>query len=288
MTDAEISQFKLIARGGEAEIYDMGDDKVLRVLWKQSDRSYRSSETYGYLCPLLRQAHIDVPEIYEYTNVGERPAQIMQKIDGTTMLKQLARQPFQIPSRIKRLAELHNRMFSVKTDDCLKSIDDRLRYFVSKSPIADKELIDFVLRVYESLPSGNNLCHGDFHPGNILMQNGECYIIDWSGVYRGHFLSDVAHSFLLMKVVPKIPGQNSLSHSMMSAAGRRIANTYLKDILRLQSFDFSEFSKWTVVMSFLRVCYGLPAEKPERIRYIRKCYEMSTANIDPAQWHRHI
>ncbi|HEX2937380.1 MAG TPA: phosphotransferase [Ruminiclostridium sp.] len=184
MTDAEISQFKLIARGGEAEIYDMGDDKVLRVLWKQSDRSYHSSDTYGYLCPLLRQAHIDVPEIYEYTNVGERPAQIMQKIDGITMLKQLARQPFQIPSRIKRLAELHNRMFSVKTDDCLKSIDDRLRYFVSKSPIADKELIDFVLRVYESLPSGNNLCHGDFHPGNILMQNGECYIIDWSGVYR--------------------------------------------------------------------------------------------------------
>lgn len=41
---------------------------------------------------------------------------------------------------------------------------------------------------------GDSLCHGDFHPGNILLSNGHTMVIDFMNVYHGDFLYDVART----------------------------------------------------------------------------------------------
>jgi aminoglycoside phosphotransferase (APT) family kinase protein len=59
-----------------------------------------------------------------------------------------------------------------------------------------RHLIDRIARV----PDGDRLCHGDFHPLNILGEASRPVIIDWPDASRGDPAADVCRSYLLMKL----------------------------------------------------------------------------------------
>lgn len=46
-----------------------------------------------------------------------------------------------------------------------------------------KELLEMI----DNLADGNALCHGDFHPGNIQMSEGNIYVIDFMNVCKGNY-----------------------------------------------------------------------------------------------------
>jgi aminoglycoside phosphotransferase (APT) family kinase protein len=49
------------------------------------------------------------------------------------------------------------------------------------------------------LPDCDRLCHGDFHPSNIVGTPGHASIIDWPHAARGEPTVDVCQSWLLMQ-----------------------------------------------------------------------------------------
>ncbi|TMA37195.1 MAG: aminoglycoside phosphotransferase family protein, partial [Deltaproteobacteria bacterium] len=42
----------------------------------------------------------------------------------------------------------------------------------------------------ETLPDGDQLCHGDMHPGNIMLSRRGPMVIDWTNARRGHPAAD--------------------------------------------------------------------------------------------------
>jgi serine/threonine protein kinase len=284
MIDYDLNKLNLIARGGEAEIYDAGNGKILRVVTKPG---VKSLETEKNLFQVLYDYHINVPRIYEFFEIDGKPSALMQKINGNNLMDYMLHSPLKITKVIKRMVMIQSQIFDVKADNLI-TIDGRVRYSASLPPLLEKRLIDFTLEIFKDLPQENYLCHGDFHPGNILLQDNDCYVIDWSGAYIGDFLCDVANTYLLLKLVPKVPGQNGINYFITKNAGAFIAKKYLKEISKHRSFDLAVFSKWTVVMSFLRVYCGLPSEKIGRISYIGKCFKLNEKNVDPALWYRQI
>ena len=61
---------------------------------------------------------------------------------------------------------------------------------------AKKELLDTIL----DMPDGDRLCHGDFHPLNILGNTFDPLIIDWLDAGRGDPAADVCRSYLLLEL----------------------------------------------------------------------------------------
>src|SRR4030065_570068 len=59
----------------------------------------------------------------------------------------------------------------------------------------------------ESMPDGDRLCHGDFHPGNILLSRPEPIVIDWIDASIGSPLADVARSSILARGLVAIETQ---------------------------------------------------------------------------------
>jgi hypothetical protein len=49
------------------------------------------------------------------------------------------------------------------------------------------------------LPDGDRLCHGDFHPWNILGPAARPLVIDWTSASRGSPAADVCRSYVLIK-----------------------------------------------------------------------------------------
>jgi len=62
----------------------------------------------------------------------------------------------------------------------------------------EKEIIK---KIIGKLPDGSKLCHGDFHPGNVMYYEGKYYIIDWALGMQGTMAYDVARTVMMMKYV---------------------------------------------------------------------------------------
>ena len=168
------------------------------------------------------------------------------------------------------------------------SINDRAAYLIQKAEMLDSELKKFVLDILSELPRGNDICHGDFHPGNIIISNKQYYVIDWFGATAGTKLSDIAHTYLILRNTPKIPGINNLQSFIVGCAGRIISRKYLLSARRIYSFDWSEFSKWMVVRAAERVFYGIPTEKESLIKFIKKCKRAQVSGIGISSWWKFI
>jgi aminoglycoside phosphotransferase (APT) family kinase protein len=67
---------------------------------------------------------------------------------------------------------------------------------------APADVLDYVEDVVMALPAGGVLCHGDLHPGNILMTAAGPQIIDWVSALNANPLVDVAREHLTLTVLP--------------------------------------------------------------------------------------
>lgn len=284
MKNYDTQNLQLLNRGGEADIYEWQNDRILRVL-REYRRGGDAFEKDKYVFSLLAEHKISVPKVYEYCTADKNPAVIMQKINGVELTDILKKNIFRLSKETEALVHMQLQIAEIDAAYPLNSVKQIVAYFM-QSPMVTTQQADFVNKLLDDLPDGNKLCHGDFHPGNILVQNGQKYIIDWGGAHRGCFLSDAAHTYLLMKHVPQIPGQSAMQHTLLQVAGAMLARAYLKAARRSGAFQEEQFAKWTVVMAFLRVHYGLPGERTGRLKYIEKCAAAYHAGVPAEKWYR--
>jgi thiamine kinase-like enzyme len=47
---------------------------------------------------------------------------------------------------------------------------------------------------------GDALCHGDFHGGNVIFNEGVYWVIDWIDAAKGDPLLDVCHSYVVCAI----------------------------------------------------------------------------------------
>lgn len=88
----ELKNLKLLAQGGQAEIYELDEDKVIRVLRNINDEEYLKMEMS--VMKTLSERGKAVPKVYEYLKIQERPSIIMEKLNGDTMLDEVRKKAF--------------------------------------------------------------------------------------------------------------------------------------------------------------------------------------------------
>lgn len=281
-----LNNLRLLAQGGQAEIYELDKYKVIRVLRSKEDEENLKAEMA--IMKLLKEKGKAVPKVYEYLKIDGRPSIIMERLNGETMLDEMKRKPFELLKQAKKLAKLHIEVTDSAEGLGIISINDRAAYLIPKAEMLDKELKKFVLEILNQLPRGNDICHGDFHPGNIIISNGQYYVIDWSGVTSGEKLSDIAHTYLLLRNTPRTPGVNMFQSLIIGCSGSIISGKYLSSIEKNYPFDWSEFSRWMVVRAAERIYYGMPTEKEALIKFIKKCRNAQIAGVKPSNWWKFI
>jgi tRNA A-37 threonylcarbamoyl transferase component Bud32 len=85
---------KRIAQGREAEIFEYGEGRVLR-LYREGIPAHLAE----YQATVLRAAAavgVRVPAVFSTETVEGRPAIVMERIDGDDLLELIARKPWRI------------------------------------------------------------------------------------------------------------------------------------------------------------------------------------------------
>ncbi|MFZ1756626.1 MAG: phosphotransferase, partial [Caldilineaceae bacterium] len=107
-------------------------------------------------------------------------------------------------------------------------------------------------------PTGHQLCHGDFHPDNVLLTANGPVIIDWIDATAGHPLGDVARSSLLMGFAQP-PADRRLDWKVRLFR-RWFHSAYLAHYRRLHPFAEDELARWRLVNAAARLSENVPEE----------------------------
>jgi len=276
-------RLSLIARGGQADIYDAGDGKVLRLARRPQDFDRIRYEYEVYAC--LGAAGLPVPRAYELLEVRGAPAILMDRVDGGSLMARIRGNPLTARAVARELAQLHLQILGHEAPSLLTRAKAKSEFCIRGSSRLSEDSKKRLLSLLDGLPEGTAVCHGDFHPGNVLRHRGKSYIIDWSAASRGDFHADVAHSFLLMRVVPKVPGTRAMMHLLQRSIGRAIASTYLSTVGKDRPLDRRRLSKWVLLNAAERTYHGLPSEQDALGRFIEKGLALLAEN--PNQEHLH-
>jgi aminoglycoside phosphotransferase (APT) family kinase protein len=148
------------------------------------------------------------------------------------------------------MAELHARMHACHPVG-LPNQREQLQGKIQEARPLPEALKQAALTALAQLPDDSVLCHGDFHPDNIVLSTRGAVILDWTGAARGHALADVARTTLMMRhaaVPPHVPGRHLIE------AGRRLwFQLYLRRYCQLTSVSPKPVEAWLLPVAAARL-----------------------------------
>ncbi len=259
---------KPIAYGRTAEVYAWDDGRILKLFYDWVSESGVRQEA-----SITRAVHatgLPVPAVGEVLQFGSRFGIVFERVDGPSALTVFSERPWSIVKIAGIMARLHDRMHAVRLpeDTVLPSLHERLARRIRATPKLRDELKAGLLARLAALPVGRSLCHGDFHPDNILLTSAGPVIIDWIDASSGNPLADVARTRLLLlngAPLPEMPNRWVLS------VGRVVAYTlYERRYARLRPFERRNLDAWMPVIAGARLAEEIPAETEWLVSFVEK------------------
>lgn len=257
-----------IASGRTSEIYAWHQGQVLKLFYDWV--GLESIENEARISRALYESGLPIPKVDEIVHVNEHIGLIYQRVHGKSMFALAQREPWNIPRYFRRSAELHVEIHSRSFSADLPSQRQILERSICQAETLPGHLRSKVLAALEAMPDGNQLCHGDFWPGNILVTPHGEVIIDWHNASRGNPLADLARTAngALGAVRTKQIKRPNLTYGTSKAS--QIKNSLLQIVVRIcipiylnRYFQLcpggeEEYRRWLPIVAAARLSHNIP------------------------------
>ncbi|RTE03095.1 aminoglycoside phosphotransferase family protein [Paenibacillus whitsoniae] len=248
-----------IGRGNTADIYELGSKQVLKVF-----RDPKLLDLERNINSVIEELAVGAPTFYGTVETDGLTGLAYERILGPSMLEMLMGKPEKAVEYGRQLAELHAKLHSVKPVGRLESIKSRLAYMISGiRHVGFEPLREVIESCLSELPGGDHLCHGDFHPGNVLLSQGGPVIIDWMTAVCGPAQADAARTILILRhaVLPaELPEVAIQTFAQLRTI---LLQTYEDTYLELTGYSREELAKWELPLMAARLGESIP-EKEQR------------------------
>lgn len=252
------------AVGRTAEIFAWGEGHILKLTRADfpshlADQEWRNAR-------LAWQAGARAPKPIEILEVNGRRGVVFERVDGPTMAHCMQHSLFRLRVYARQLAGLHAELHTISAPG-LPSQHQRVYWNLEHSTILPARLKATAYQLLEKLPDNDTICHGDFHPENILLAEKGPVIIDWEGCMRGSSAADVAATCLIMRSAMTFG--KGLGGRLLRRIGQMFERTYLAEYERLAPNQLDRLNDWIAVLAICR----LRPDTWHELKYLRPMIE---------------
>jgi aminoglycoside phosphotransferase (APT) family kinase protein len=249
---------KPIATGRTAEIYPWHDDLVLKLF-----HTWVSEDSVQYEARIARAVHaagLAVPRVGEIVEVDGRLGLEYERFGGTPMGEIMPAKLWLLLRFARQLAELHVSIHKTPGVPGIPSQRKRLMGKIRTAKDLPVPLQEACVQALARMPEGDRLCHGDFHPLNVLLYQGRAAVIDWVDATYGNPLADVARTAVIMRGVGSHVAGNkaSMTTRIEVLALRWFTRIYLRRYFELRPGGEAEYQRWWPIVAAGRMNEGIP------------------------------
>lgn len=253
-----------LGEGREAEVVAWADGYVLKLFWPEYTR--QDVEWEASLAQQVWLMGLSVPKVVDVLETDGRWGIVFDRIQGLSLTEIIQRDPKQLRLAAQILGaaqrEIHSRPASQ-----LPSQRARFAQRIEASRL-DPETQAALLAHLERLPQGSALCHGDFHPENLMITEEQVFTIDWPNATCGNPVADVARTSLLIlhSTLPlDLPARQELLRKR-----RLFHRLYLERYFAQSWYDPAELKAWMPVVAAVRLREGIEEEEAKLMDIIQR------------------
>jgi len=239
----------LIATGGTAEIYAWLDDRVVKLYWSGAAASAAAQEAAH--AGAANVAGAPTPRAIELVTVDGRPGVVFERAPGPSMQETLLAEPRRTEELARQFAELHADLHQ-RTPRDLPSQHQHLTRRIKLASIGGRAR-SVILSALKTLPHGHSLCHGDFHPGNVLLTSRGPTIIDWFDASIGDPAGDVARTCLVIQYAKAPDALDAQGQGATETLRSTFTAAYLDHYRRLCALSPEQLKAWMLPVASARL-----------------------------------
>jgi uncharacterized protein (TIGR02172 family) len=258
-----------LAEGRMAEVFEYGDGRVLKLF--RAEASQWDIEHEVHNTRTVYDAGFDVPRVYDVIEVDNRPGMVFERIDGSSMLALLMQEPARIEEFARIFAEVHARMHTYEGAG-LRSQRQKIVHRINNSSLLPQVDRHELIRRIAALDDGTVVCHGDFHPDNVLISASGPRVIDWLDATSGSLLVDIARSVLILDCAIHDSRQFIAGMSNRDALGQ-FRDTYLARYVEVSTINLDALPLWLPPLAAVRLGEGIAEEHNYLLSLVRDSLE---------------
>ncbi len=208
-------------------------------------------------------AGLPVPAAGEILQINGRYGLLCERVSGQNMWEVLEKQPWQFFTLARLAAQLHSEIHANTLGPGLPPQRRRLEHKINIAELLTGSsrcalpgsLKTSALATLSALSDGKQICHGDFHPGNILLTPGHTVVIDWIDASRGNPLANVARTTI---IALGALASSEISNAALKVFVRLFHSIYLHHYFQLRPGGEEEYQRWLTVVAAARLSENIP------------------------------
>ena len=203
--EIDLTDKKIIGQGGNGTVYRLDDERIVKV--------YRSEHSLEYIereQQYAKAAFVSgIPSViaFDVVKAGDNYGVVFEAMNSDSLGHALSTEPEKRDEYLMKYVQLAKTLHTTPmTDDTIETLKSLLYQRLDDDFMRENlkpEEIDTLRDIIDSMKDVDTLVHGDFHPGNIMLQDGELMLIDMGEVTRGVPIYDVASVFRDLISAPK-------------------------------------------------------------------------------------
>ena len=268
MNGKGVLELNRIGIGRTAEVFEIDNEKILKLFYDGISPETVTCE-YAISEALSRRIQ-NMPKVYELVTEGNRRGIVFQRIQGSHMARVMLKNPAAIPDLVRKFSLLHKSILSVDLQgetlefDDITGIIERCR---ESHQLTEQE--EDIVERFLTASDTRQLCHGDFHPENVLIDSdGMLWIIDWITVVLCNGMFDIARTYYLLRYAQSPEKKPTLVRIVERMACTYISRAYYKNMIGSRE-DKKMLTCFFFIMLLMRTGEGIPEEQGTLARLIR-------------------
>ncbi|MDQ0257763.1 tRNA A-37 threonylcarbamoyl transferase component Bud32 [Evansella vedderi] len=258
---------RVVGKGNTAEVVVLDEDKVAKIFHENIDvfsinEEFRKSK-------VIAEAGLNVPNVFHQQIINGKQAIIFEKVEGLPLHWVIENKPLTALIHIQMMSKLHvdvHRYRGLNLPSMTETLVNKIERVSELYVDERKKVIDHLLK----LPVEDTLCHGDFHPRNIILSDKGPIIIDWSDATIGNRHADLARTILILTYGGFPENISTANFHIKTTLRRLISFYYLYFYKKLHKVEAQTYKDWILPVAATRLAENIPKmEKSKLISIVR-------------------